>query len=392
MRIALLSSESARWTGDGHVCPLRLRGLAQALLRAGHDVSFLCATSDPSRDGALRDLPVRVLRSPVSVREIDWHFTRITPEIVIENYAPGSLEGVRAATEAGIPHVYDLDGQLHAGSLATSAAVRGALPEALAASRGVMVSSEALAGRVRALFGRACPVAVVPNAAEPEFLQPPAADLVERAEQLFGLGDTSLRVGYFGSIGGDAGLLPLVEAVGALGQARKARLLVVGDGPERNAALRLAERTRTRLVLCGRVRHEDVAAHLALCQVVVAPTDPEGGAPLSMLEAMALQRAVVAPATDAVRAVARDGREACLVPPGDAAALADALVALADDPMKRARLGGQARETVRAGHVWDNRVEHVESFLRGVCAAAAEAPDTAPADWPAHDTHRALTR
>ena len=387
MRIALLSSDPGVVFGDGHSCPVRLRGLAVALARAGHELNVICAATEPTRQEALPDIPVRSLRVPVSVREIDWHFSRINPDVVIERFVPGSLEGARAAAEAGVPHVYDIDGQLQAGSLTTSAAVRGALPEALTLSRGVIASSDIVAERVRTLLGHAFPATVIPNAAGLEFLESPAADIVNRFEQQLCLPEGGLRVGFFGSLVNDSGLLPLVEAMSALAPERRPKLVVVGDGPERNPALRVAERTGTSLVLCGRVAHRDIAAHLALCQVVVASAEVEGGAPLSMLEAMAMQRAVIAPSTEAVRAVADDGHDACLVPAGDTVALAAALTTLAEDPMRRARLGSNARETVRAGHTWDRRVAGVEEFVREVRGI----PMQAIPSWSGQGLRRALT-
>jgi len=387
MRIALLSSDPAVMLGDGHSCPVRMRGLALALSRAGHEITCIAAAVEPGQGELMPELPVRNLRTPVSVREIDWHFSRVGPEVVIERYVPGSLEGVRAAAEAGIPHVYDIDGPLDAGGLATSSAVRGALPEAFALSRAAIASSDGAASRVRGLLGRAFPLAVVPNAAGAEFLEPPAPDLVGRIEEQLCLQDGALRVGFFGSLGAESGLLPLVEAMGSLGGERRPRLLVVGDGPERNPALRVAEASRASLVLCGRVAHRDVAAHLALCQIVVAPAGPEGSAPLSMLEAMAMQLAVVAPATDGVRAVARDGHDACLFPSGDVAALASALRSLAGDPARRARLGNHARETVRARHTWESRTAEVEEFLREVRGV----PESSANGWTAQPLRRAFS-
>jgi glycosyltransferase involved in cell wall biosynthesis len=54
---------------------------------------------------------------------------------------------------------------------------------------------------------------------------------------------------------------------------------------------------------------------------------------------------VVTADTPAVREVLRDGHDALLVPPADPAALAAALIRLADDPALRARRGSAARAT-----------------------------------------------
>jgi len=57
-----------------------------------------------------------------------------------------------------------------------------------------------------------------------------------------------------------------------------------------------------------------------------------------------------------------------LVPPGDDAALADALTRLAGDPALRARLGAAARATVATRLGWDRAAR---SFEEAYAAAAA---------------------
>jgi glycosyltransferase involved in cell wall biosynthesis len=366
MRIALLCTDPDVVFGEGHRCPGRLRGIARALAGAGHEITVVCAAYEDDCVESTPNLEVRSLRMPAGVREIDWHFSRILPDVVIERLVPGSIEGARAAAETGIPHVYDVDNTPQADGLAFSTSVRGALPEALAISRGAITSSRAGVARVRSLTEPAHPVSWVPNAAESTFLHPPTGEAVARVLAEIGLPETGLRIGFFGPLVAGSGLLPLVEAVGSLPKERGARLVVVGDGPERNAALRVADAAGTSLVLCGRVAHRDLSAYLCMCHVVVAPAEADGGAGLSLLQAMAMQRAVLAPATDGVLSVVRDGHDACLVDTGDPAALAQALIALAHDPIRRARLGRNARDTVRERHTWDARAAELEEFLLGM--------------------------
>jgi glycosyltransferase involved in cell wall biosynthesis len=68
--------------------------------------------------------------------------------------------------------------------------------------------------------------------------------------------------------------------------------------------------------------------------------------------------------------VVRDGAEGVLVPPGDVAALREALQRVADDAALRARLGAAARATVAARHGWDAVAARFEE-----CYAEASALD-----------------
>jgi len=70
--------------------------------------------------------------------------------------------------------------------------------------------------------------------------------------------------------------------------------------------------------------------------------------PCKVYDALAMGRPVVTADTPAARELLTDGRDAVLVPPGDGAALAEALAALADDPDRRAVLGAAGHATYRA--------------------------------------------
>ena len=379
MRIALLSSDPEVVYGDGHACPARLRGLAHALVSAGHEVSLMVSGLEPGCADPGPELDLRVLRVPVSVREIDWHFSRVRPDIVIECHLSGSLEGAMAAAEAGVPHIYDLDCVPRAG-LGTSHSVRGALPEALALSRGALVADEQAAGRVRALMGEGFDVHVLANAVGAQFLETPAHDQVARIERALRLAPGTPRIGCYGPLVRDGGLVPLVRALGLLPAEVRPRLVVIGDGPERNPALVAADEANVGLVLCGTVPRYEAPAYLALCGVVVTPDERDDGMPRAMLEAMAMHRAVVAPASEAARRVARHGHDAQLVAFDEPQVLADALALLLADAALRSRLGGQAHRTVVARHTWDTRIAIVERLvdrvrLTGGAAAAAWQPD-----------------
>lgn len=70
------------------------------------------------------------------------------------------------------------------------------------------------------------------------------------------------------------------------------------------------------------------------------------GIPKTLLEAAACGRPIVATDVPGCREIARAGRNALLVPPGDAAALADALEILINDPALRRRFGAEGRVLV----------------------------------------------
>jgi glycosyltransferase involved in cell wall biosynthesis len=97
---------------------------------------------------------------------------------------------------------------------------------------------------------------------------------------------------------------------------------------------------------------EDVRDLLGVMDVFVLPSWREG-MPRSAIEAAAMGLPMVLTDIRGCREVARDGREAILVPPRDAMRLARAIALLLDRPMLRARLGAAAR--ARAVERFDER-------------------------------------
>jgi glycosyltransferase involved in cell wall biosynthesis len=70
------------------------------------------------------------------------------------------------------------------------------------------------------------------------------------------------------------------------------------------------------------------------------------GIPNAIGEAMAMRLPVVSTDLPAIRELVSDGVNGSIVPPGDAASLADAIAHLLDDPALRGRMGDEGRRTV----------------------------------------------
>jgi glycosyltransferase involved in cell wall biosynthesis len=140
----------------------------------------------------------------------------------------------------------------------------------------------------------------------------------------------------------------LVEAARMVLDARpNARFFLFGEGPllpdlqAQAAALNLGDR----FVFGGFVK--DVRAVLAAFDVSVFPSLWEG-TPLTMFEALAASRAIVATDADGLMEVLTPDEDALIVPRRDARALADRIIRLVDSPAERLRLGAAARKTAEA--------------------------------------------
>ena len=91
---------------------------------------------------------------------------------------------------------------------------------------------------------------------------------------------------------------------------------------------------------------------------------------MAVLEAMAAGLAVVTTPVGAIPDAIQDGQTGLLVPPGDAAALAEALARLIADPALRRRLGLQARARFAA----DFSIDAYVLRLAAIYAAALQRP------------------
>jgi glycosyltransferase involved in cell wall biosynthesis len=142
-------------------------------------------------------------------------------------------------------------------------------------------------------------------------------------------------------------------------------LCMVGDGPDRVLLEQRAHElgvTRDTVFLGYQ---EDVAPFYAAFDALVLPSGNEG-TPVSVIEALAAERPVVATRVGGVPDVVRDGEEGFLVEAGATDDLADRLARLARDPALRARMGKQGRERVLPRYAVERLVDDVDELYRSL--------------------------
>jgi glycosyltransferase involved in cell wall biosynthesis len=143
-------------------------------------------------------------------------------------------------------------------------------------------------------------------------------------------------------------------------------LLVVGDGPDRP---RLEDEARRhgvsgRVVIAGRVPHDEMPAHVASFDIAAAADDRTGYAsPMKLLEYMAMARPVLAPDLPNIADFLTTGVEGLLFRRGDAAHFAELLEALVRDPALRQRLGAAGRRRIEIDRNWRHNAEIVLAAL-----------------------------
>jgi glycosyltransferase involved in cell wall biosynthesis len=389
LRVAIVTTSFPRHPGDfaGHF----VARLAEALSTRGHSVevvaphaaglateeSWATPGGDPVRVTRFRYAPDRFERVaygdgiPTNVRR-DWRAAVALPafmralrkaaaaasqrsDIVHAQWAPTAA----LATSPGlvVPMVVTLHGSdvklAEKGGIWKSLLERGLRRPP---TQAVIAVSDELAERLR----RMLPVALLPRltvvrtGVERSLLDRPRP--VRKT-------DAPLAVAFVGRLLKTKGVFELAEAFATLPPS--AMLVIAGDGPEREAAAaRLAASgvATDRVTWLGAVERDLALDVMAAADIVAIPSWAEG-AGLVAVEASALGTCVVASRTGIMPEVLSDEQ---LVPPRDAAALAEALARLGADPAQRARLAADARRRVAVSLTWDVLAAEVEAVYREV--------------------------
>ena len=185
-------------------------------------------------------------------------------------------------------------------------------------------------------------ITVLHNSVKP-FVAPPL-EQVRRVQHSLGLQDEAVILAV-GRLSYEKGIADLLRAVAVLSNTKGVpnfRLVLVGDGPEREALARLASRLgiEGRLTMAGFQRDTKPYYSLATLMAVSSHTE---GSPNVVLEAMATGLPIAATAVGGIPEILEDGVTGLMVPPRNPDAMADAILRILTDPEMRLRLGAAAR-------------------------------------------------
>lgn len=207
-------------------------------------------------------------------------------------------------------------------------------------------------------------ITFLPNGIE---ARPPTPGRDLRAE--LGIAADTPVVGAVGSLRVEKRFDLLVRAAAHLKEAVPgARLLIAGDGPERETIEALIAELGVGDVVTLLGARTDVPDVLAALDVAVNCSDSEGS-PLAVMEYMEAGRAVVGTRVGGVPDLIEHGTHGLLVGPGDHIGLARAIGELLADPERRARMGEAAQQRRRAEFDLSTMVGNVEQLYRTLLAA-----------------------
>ena len=141
----------------------------------------------------------------------------------------------------------------------------------------------------------------------------------------------------------------------------RAKLLLVGDGPERPKAEWLADTQGVAADVMFMGKQSDMAPLLSIADVLLLPSENESFG-LVALEAMACEVPVIATRIGGIPEVVEDEDDGFLFNLGDVESMADASIRLVTDPKLRTEMGKSARQHAIRDFCASKIVRHYENL------------------------------
>lgn len=391
MKIAMLTSSYPKWPGE-MTAPF-IEEIASSVAARGHEVHVLMPyRSDLRRQQFERGVYLhRYHYAPTQALEVWGYAAALHGDVGMRATtllaAPFALaQGFRALLGLVLRGNYDL---VHAhwvlpnGAVAALVAQQCKLPlvvslhgsdvflaertaptawtAAWAARRadGITACSGDLAERLTKLGGPGERMRVIPYGIDPEVFYPdPEAGAAVRAQ--LGIAEDRPVLMWVSRMVHKKGLTVLLDALPEVLRRHPRALLVLGGyGDLREALEQQARRLgiAPNVLFPGPVDRAKINSYWNAGDIVVVPAvhDYGGnvdGLPNIILESMSAGRPIVASHIAGIPQVITSGEHGLLVPEGNAAELAAALIALLDDPALGARLGQAARRRVERELRW----------------------------------------
>ena len=360
--------------------------ITRALIARGDEVWVF--SFDEETDRRFLEAGARLVRPPFWFRPINptdlvllayfWRLCRKEKfDLVATHTSKGGFLGRLAARMAGVPHiVHHAHGFSFRRPLSPRAIRFYVALERFAAKAGDLIIAVNEQQRRMAVdlgvevAGKTC---TVPNGID---LSP--FDRLDRdaARRRLGFDDSAILIGSVGRFEAPKGFFHLIRAIPhVLRSVPSARFVMVGEGELRDEL----EREARRLGVADHIRfagfQKDVPGLLAGFDIFAQPSLWEG-LPISLIEALAAGKPIVATDIEGNREIVDPGKTGLIVPPADENALAEALVALALNREFARQLGRNAQTAARERFSETRMVRQTLAAYDRVIAGVR--PDAAP--------------
>ena len=343
LRICHVES-STGWGGQ----EIRVLTESLGLRERGHDVAIVCQPDSVlalrAREAGLTFFPDRMpfAHDPRTIRRMLGRFRQWRTQVAITHSSVDSWCGGMAARIMGVPIVRVRHLSVPVGGNPATRFVYRALCDA------VITTGEAIRNHlVREIGLSPAKVVSIPTGIDTARFDPRKADGM-RVRKVLGIRPDVPLAGIVAVLRNWKGQLIFLEAMARLrASLPEARALIVGEGPQRHNI----ERRRRELGLEEAVlltgHRDDVPDVLASLDVVVSASTGAEGVPQILLQALAMERPIVATTVGGIPEIIRDGEAGRLVPPNDPSRLADAIGAVLQDPESARQFAIEGARVVR---------------------------------------------
>ena len=329
----------------------------------------------PSRTKSISKLDIKQYQKE-SVKLIIKQAKEFGPSIIhcASNYSCG-LAGTAAAKILGLPSIYEMRGLWHVTRTAKQPEydesdhyrmIEGLEIQAAKNASHVLAITEGVKGVLLTNGVEEEKITLLPNAVDVGKFTPRERN--EKIEQKFGLNGMT-TIGYIGSFTDYEGLDYLLRAGAVLNEKHKAKfkILMIGDGVVLDSLKNLSRELKLDNVVhfTGRIEHNDVLDYYSVIDVAVYPRKGtkvcEIVSPLKPLEAMAMEKTVIASNVKALSEMVKNNETGLLHEKDNIEDLTIKIESVLIDKEKRDKLGLSAREWVKENRTWKATSEIVSN-------------------------------
>lgn len=230
----------------------------------------------------------------------------------------------------------------------------------------VILLSKRLMLRAKKLGVKKRDIAIIPSGVDYEHFDPERPEVEKKANLLrneLNIGQ-NIVIGYVGRLIPAKGLTYLMLAVKQIQRENpNVVLLVVGDGPQKEDLEIMAKDLGIKAIFTG--WQPDTPPYYAIMDVFALPSFFEG-LPNVILEAMAMEKPIVATDVGGNPDLVKDGENGLLVPIRNYQQMAFALEKLALSSSLRNRMGVMNKQKIRKFFVWDEIIKRVEEVYHEI--------------------------
>ena len=373
MKICIVNTFFPPWRGGAETYTYNL---AKNLALLGHDVEILCA-NDPEPPGkrTIDGVKINRLRSrgriygvPI-VPRLPYELAKIDADVLHANFPNPYNASIASLTSLlrNVPSVLTWHNDLPPVTLTASVIAyihdNVIAPVYLRNFKRIISTSESYAETSKTLQRYRKKVVIVPNGVDTERFNPKKDGSQVRARYNLEESKVILFVGALTRWHRYKGVDILIKAFMEIQrQLNDARLLIVGEGDLKREYRSLSSHIEHKVIFAGNVDDDELPNYYAASDLLVLPSiDRSEGFGLTLLEANATGKPVVASNVGGIPSVVTDGVNGLLVPPCDEKTLAKTVINLLRDEDRLLEIGRNGRR-IAEGHDWKQIAKKTEEL------------------------------